>query len=192
MAPSQLGSPALAWGDHLFTGRVERVDVALLQTLLTQGIIPVIPPLGFDGDGKTYRVNSDAVPLAIAEQLRAIKLIFITSQDVPRVHVINGTLDEGLLGEVFSNHGIGTLIYANEYENIRLAKKNDVRAIQLLTKQAVEADELVKRAARPHSKKASATTSSSISTRTPWRVWPSRVSRTETGRAGELICQLSA
>ena len=25
---------------------------------------------------------------------------------VPRVHVINGTLEEGLLGEVFSNHGI--------------------------------------------------------------------------------------
>ena len=64
---------------------------------------------------------------------------------VPRVHVINGTLDEGLLGEVFSNHGLGTLIYANEYEHIRPAKKKDVRAIQLLTKQAVEADELVKR-----------------------------------------------
>ena len=29
----------------------ERVDVELLQTLLAQGIIPVIPPLGFDGDG---------------------------------------------------------------------------------------------------------------------------------------------
>ena len=64
---------------------------------------------------------------------------------VPRVHVINGTLDEGLLGEVFSNHGLGTLIYANEYEHIRPAKKKDVRAIQMLTKQAVEADELVQR-----------------------------------------------
>ena len=64
---------------------------------------------------------------------------------MPRVHVINGTLDEGLLGEVFSNQGLGTLIYANEYEHIRPAMKKDVRAIQLLTKQGVEADELVKR-----------------------------------------------
>ncbi len=64
---------------------------------------------------------------------------------VPRVHVINGTLDEGLLGEVFSNQGLGTLIHANEYENIRPAMKKDVRAIQLLTKQGVEADELVRR-----------------------------------------------
>jgi len=64
---------------------------------------------------------------------------------VPRVHVINGALDEGLLGEVFSSHGLGSVIYANEYEHIRPAKKKDVRAIQMLTKQAVEAEELVKR-----------------------------------------------
>ena len=177
--------------DQLFTGKVERVDADLLNMLLAQGVVPVIPPLGFDGDGKTYRVNSDGVAVAVAEQLKAIKLIFVTSHDgltyrgelisqmlvselgklvqqdaagfapdmiskaqhaaaactagVPRVHVINGTLDEGLLGEVFSNHGLGTLIYTNEYENIRAAKKKDIRAIQLLTKQSVEADELVKR-----------------------------------------------
>ena len=177
--------------DHLFTGKVERVDTALLQTLLAQDVIPVIPPLGFDGDGRTYRVNSDGVALAVAEALKAIKLIFITSSDgliynsllirqmlvaelekllqshsgnfapeilskaqhaaaacksgVPRVHVINGKVDEGLLAEVFSNDGIGTLIYANEYQQIRPAKKKDIRAIQLLTKAAVESDELVKR-----------------------------------------------
>jgi amino-acid N-acetyltransferase len=67
--------------DHLFTGKVERVDVQLLQTLLAQDVIPVIPPLGFDGDGKTYRVNSDGVAFAVADALKAIKLIFITAQD---------------------------------------------------------------------------------------------------------------
>ena len=177
--------------DQQFTGKVERVDTALLQTLLAQDVVPVIPPLGFDGDGKTYRVNSDGVAVAVADALKAIKLIFITSADgliyqgqlirqmlvaelekmlqtnsagfapeilskaqhavaackigIPRVHVINGKVDEGLLAEVFSNDGIGTLIYANEYQQIRAAKKKDVRAIQVLTKQAVEADELVKR-----------------------------------------------
>src|SRR5881397_1785355 len=67
--------------DHLFTGKVERVDVELFQTLLSQGIIPVVPPLGFDGDGKTYRVNSDSVAVAVAYALKATKLIFITTQD---------------------------------------------------------------------------------------------------------------
>jgi amino-acid N-acetyltransferase len=177
--------------DQQFTGRVERVDVELLQSLLSQGVVPVIPPLGFDGDGRTYRVNSDGVAVAVAEALKAIKLIFITPSDgilvqgrlirqmlvadlesvlalqkndiapellskalhavtackagVPRVHVINGRVEEGLLAEVFSNDGIGTLIYANEYQQIRRAMKKDIRAIQLLTKKAVESEELVKR-----------------------------------------------
>src|SRR5258707_4717054 len=177
--------------DHLFTGKVERVDTELLQTLLSQGIIPVVPPLGFDGDGKTYRVNSDSVAVAVADALKASKLIFITTQEgivcqvnvigqllvadldallaehrseiqpemlskaihasaackagVQRVHIINGRVDEGLLAEVFSNEGIGTLIYANEYQQIRRALKKDVRHLLMLTKNAVASDELVKR-----------------------------------------------
>jgi len=64
---------------------------------------------------------------------------------VHRVHIVNGREDEGLLAEVFSNEGIGTLIHANEYEQIRPAKKKDIRAIQQLTQKAVEAEELVRR-----------------------------------------------
>jgi len=177
--------------DHRWTGKVERVDVALLQSLLTQDIIPVLPPLGFDGDGKTYRVNSDGVALAVAVALKAVKLIFITTTDglyhdgklirqmlvgeltdllekdrsqleaanrskaqhaaaacragIQRVHIIDGRVDEGLLAEVFSKEGIGTLIYANEYQQIRPAKKKDIRAILLLTQKGVQTDELVKR-----------------------------------------------
>ena len=177
--------------DQLFTGKVERVDTELLQSLLSQGVIPVIPPLGLDGDGHTYRVNSDGMAVAVAEALKAVKLIFITAQDgilvqgrlmrqipvadlesvlalqksdiapeqqskaihavqackagIPRVHVINGKVEEGLLAEVFSNEGIGTLIYGNDYQQIRRAIKKDVRAIQSLTKKAVESDELVRR-----------------------------------------------
>ncbi len=177
--------------DQLLTGKVERIDIELLQSLLNQGIVPVIPPLGFDGDGKTYRINSDSIAVAAAESLKAAKLIFITSQDglryndqlirhmlvsdllklvhsapagfspemvskarhaaaacnagVPRVHIVDGREDEALLAEVFSNEGIGTLIYANEYEQLRPARKKDIRAIQLLTRKAVEAEELVRR-----------------------------------------------
>src|SRR5437667_11436738 len=64
---------------------------------------------------------------------------------VQRVHIINGRVDEGLLAEVFSNEGIGTLIYANEYQQIRRALKKDVRHILMLTKNSVASDELVKR-----------------------------------------------
>ena len=67
------------------TGRVERVDVSLLKTFLSEGIVPVIPPLGFDGEGNTFRINSDEVALAVSESLGAIKMIFVTSTDGLRV-----------------------------------------------------------------------------------------------------------
>jgi amino-acid N-acetyltransferase len=177
--------------DHLFTGKVEKVDVEMCQKLLDNGIIPVLPPLGFDGDGRTYRVNSDGIAVAVAEALKATKLMFITTQDgirvgdhvirqmpvadlesvlalqknevqpimlskavhavaackagVPRVHVISGLLEEGLLAEVFTNEGVGTLIYANEFQQIRRAMKKDIRSILNLTKPSVESEELAKR-----------------------------------------------
>jgi amino-acid N-acetyltransferase len=175
--------------DHLFTGRVERIDVDLLQTLLSNGIVPVVPPLGTDGDGRTYRVNSDSVALEVAKALEAVKLVYITTADgitiggavarqvsvdemagalekglvppaqvskarhavaacrfgVPRVHVIDGKEDEGLLAEVFSNEGIGTLVYANEYRQIRRARRRDVRNIYQLIQTSVESEELLPR-----------------------------------------------
>jgi amino-acid N-acetyltransferase len=175
--------------DHLFTGRVERIDVELLQTLLSNGIVPVAPPLGIDGEGRTYRVNSDAVALEVAKALHAVKLIYITNTDglhldgtlarqlavgelqdalqrgaiapeqaskarhavaacqsgVPRVHVVSGHVDDGLLAEVFSNEGIGTLVYANEYQQIRKARRRDVRSIEQLIRSSIESEELAPR-----------------------------------------------
>ena len=64
---------------------------------------------------------------------------------VNRVHIINGRVEEGLLAEVFSKEGIGTLIYANEYQAIRKAMKKDIRAITKLIKAPIESEELVKR-----------------------------------------------
>jgi len=53
-----------------------------------------------------------------------------------------------VLAEVFSNEGIGTLIYANEYQQIRRALKKDVRHLLMLTKESVASEELVKRPVR--------------------------------------------
>jgi amino-acid N-acetyltransferase len=177
--------------DYQLTGRVERVDTALLQALLEHDIVPVIPPLGCDGEGHTYRLNSDAVAVEVARALRAVKLVYLTidagirrgdellrhlsleeaeailkknraevpattvsklehairaaRDGVPRVHIIDGRVEEGLLAEVFSNEGIGTLIYANEYQAIRRAQKKDTRAIFALIQAGMESDELLRR-----------------------------------------------
>src|SRR4051812_29555410 len=58
-SPNALVAPPkgiLGGVDHLFTGRVERVDTGLLQPLLEHDIIPVIPPVGCDGAGNSYRL----------------------------------------------------------------------------------------------------------------------------------------
>ena len=177
--------------DHKLTGRVERVDTTLVTALLQHDIIPVIPPLGCDGEGHTFRLNSDAVAVEVARALRAVKLIYLTDHagvhcgnellrqlsveeaeeilktqrtsvspttvskleqavraargGVPRVHIIDGRVEEGLLAEVFSNEGIGTLVHANEYQAIRRAQKKDARSIYSLVQAGIESDELLKR-----------------------------------------------
>src|SRR3954465_13469102 len=65
--------------DYQFTGRVERVDTALLNALLEREIVPGPPPLGCDGEGRTYRLNSDAVAVEVARALHAVKLIYLTT-----------------------------------------------------------------------------------------------------------------
>ncbi len=177
--------------DHQFTGRIERVDTGMLQALLANEIVPVIPPLGDDGEGNTYRLNSDHVAVEVAGALQAVKLIYLTTSPgilrngtllrhlsveeaegilkknraevspetlskleqavraaqsgVPRVHIIDGRVEEGLLAEVFSNQGIGTLVHANEYKAIRRAQRKDVRIIYALIQQGIETDELLRR-----------------------------------------------
>jgi amino-acid N-acetyltransferase len=64
---------------------------------------------------------------------------------VPRVHIIDGRVGEGLLAEVFSNEGIGTLVHANEYQAVRRAHKKDARAIHAMIQPSMENDELMPR-----------------------------------------------
>jgi amino-acid N-acetyltransferase len=178
--------------DQLFTGKVERVDTKSLEMFLEQGIIPILPPLGFDGEGKTYRVNSDMIAVEVADALRASKIIFLCEtpsirldghlvrqlsveeaddlvrrhklpadqhgnelkleaaaracrQGIPRVHLLDGHVNEALLGELFSSEGIGTMVHSNEYQHIRRAFKKDVRRIMSLIRQSVQNEELIHR-----------------------------------------------
>lgn len=177
--------------DHLYTGKIEKVDTEFLTHLLDKGIIPVVSPVGYDRSGGVYRCNSDNVATAVAEALGAAKLIFLSryrglerdgrlvsglamedakallekhrneypaqlrtkieyclracTNGVNRSHIINGLADAAVINEVFSNEGIGTMIHANEYQQIRRAQKKDVRPIYRLIQASVEMEELVQR-----------------------------------------------
>jgi amino-acid N-acetyltransferase len=75
--------------DHLAHGRVERVDTKALHLFLNEGITPVIPPIGFDGEGRTFRVNSDSIALEVAEAVQAMKIIYLSARDGV---VVNGEI----------------------------------------------------------------------------------------------------
>lgn len=65
-----------------FVGEVTGVDADAVRRLVGEGIIPVISPLGGDeATGDTLNVNADLAAAAIAAELRAAKLIFLS--DVP-------------------------------------------------------------------------------------------------------------
>jgi amino-acid N-acetyltransferase len=86
-------------------------------------------------------------PESINESMRitAVHAVKAIETGTPRIHLIDGRLLDGLLNEIFSNEGVGTLIHGNEYQQIRQATKRDVRAIYNLTRQAVKREELLYR-----------------------------------------------
>ena len=60
-----------------FVGRIERVDVDVLQHIATD-YIPVIASVGADREGNSYNVNADEAAGAVARALGAYKIMFLT------------------------------------------------------------------------------------------------------------------
>ena len=61
-----------------FVGEVKSVNANLINTLIKNGYVPVIAPIGMDDDFQTYNINADDAACAIAEALSAEKLAFLT------------------------------------------------------------------------------------------------------------------
>jgi len=61
-----------------FVGQIDKVDTTLLDTLLANNFVPVVSPVGVDGQGNTYNINADYAASAVAGALSAQKLVFLT------------------------------------------------------------------------------------------------------------------
>jgi len=120
-----------------FVGEVEAVDPTPVQTLIEQGYIPVVAPLGEGPDGTCLNINADLVASHLASALNAEKLIFLSNvvgilrtdgaliselneQDARHLiedgsisggmHIVDGREKHVLLRELFTNQGAGTMI----------------------------------------------------------------------------------
>ena len=139
-------------------GQVTSVRPDLLQTLIKDGLIPVVSSIGVGIDHTVYNINADTAAAALAVGMKADKFVVMTdvaglmanwpeSADViselsdselagilpslaggmipkmkacltaveggvRRAHVIDGRLQHSMLLEVFTDRGIGTMVYA--------------------------------------------------------------------------------
>lgn len=64
-------------------GRVTRVDVDLIRDFCAAGVVPVIPSLAVDADGRWLNVNADTAAAGVASELRAEKLVLLS--DTPGI-----------------------------------------------------------------------------------------------------------
>ncbi|WP_414661562.1 amino-acid N-acetyltransferase [Horticoccus sp. 23ND18S-11] len=139
-------------------GKSLRVNSDLLAAELAEAlhatkIIYLTPAPGLEIDGEIRReIPVDALRTILQDQpdrvdaasfSKATHAIKAIETGTPRVHILDGRIFDGLLNEIFSNEGVGSLVYGNDYAQIRKARKSDVRMIYNLTRAAVRREELI-------------------------------------------------
>ena len=174
--------------DQQYTGKLQKLNLALLKNFLVHDMIPVFGPILPNREGKPLRVNSDQLAAELAIRLNASKLIFLTKKrgiiidkrlqrtipyeeltellednpekiedrllskakfalyslehSVPRIHILDGNTIDAILTEVFDSVGIGTMIHANEYQQIRHARRKDLQGLYAIIKNAARRETL--------------------------------------------------
>ncbi len=122
------------WG---FVGDITSINKDLLENLLVKKYVPVIASLGIDDKGQIYNINADSLATAIACQISASKLIFITD--------VNGIFKHKDSTQILQRL---TLKQANKMikdkkitdgmipkiENVEIALKNGIESILIVGK----------------------------------------------------------
>ncbi|MHB9094354.1 MAG: acetylglutamate kinase [Eubacteriales bacterium] len=61
-----------------FVGDVKKINPEIIQTVINEGYIPVVAPVGVGDEGESYNINADYVAGEVATALGADKLILLT------------------------------------------------------------------------------------------------------------------
>ncbi len=72
-----------------FVGDVTSIDPTLLEKLFAEGLIPVMSTIGADASGQAYNINADTVAGAVAQSMKAEKVVYLTD-----VEGLYGDLDD--------------------------------------------------------------------------------------------------
>ncbi|HET7720012.1 MAG TPA: acetylglutamate kinase [Acidimicrobiales bacterium] len=61
-----------------YVGNVDSVNPGILDRLLAEELIPIVATIGTDLEGQAYNINADTAAGAVAEAVRAEKLVYLT------------------------------------------------------------------------------------------------------------------
>ncbi|OHD14623.1 MAG: amino-acid N-acetyltransferase [Spirochaetes bacterium GWB1_48_6] len=160
--------PCIGWSSAGQAYNISSDDLALAvcETLGAEKLFFISESEGIDGRG--YDVTPDVerlpdgrVPRMSVSQAQALLELNQGVQDVDlhyikqalaackkgveRVHLVDGRTEGVILKEIFSNIGIGTMIYSDDYESIRSMTPGDVSDVHRLMKPLIDQGILVNR-----------------------------------------------
>jgi acetylglutamate kinase len=116
-------------------GEVDQVDTRYLDELLEDGFLPVVATVGRDAHGRERNVNADAAAGAIAAELQASKLVYLT--DVPGLYLDFGDPDRQALVSEVGVDRLEAMLAADElHEGMRPKVRSIVAAIRAGVPQA--------------------------------------------------------
>jgi amino-acid N-acetyltransferase len=187
--------------DFQQTGAVERIEADILRKVLAEGLVPILPNIGWNAAGTPYNVSSNELACVVGRTMAAEKLFFISDhhgqyklprgtplseegvvthlsvaeaqklldlnpsapadpmlglvrlacqackEGVNRVHIVNGEIEGVVLKEIFSSVGCGTMVYANQHENVRAMRRADIPEVLRIMRPFIEKEVLVERRA---------------------------------------------
>ncbi len=177
--------------DYMRTGKIERIERSIIEKLLQDGFVPILPPIGWNKLGHAYNISSTELATELGRYLPVGKLFFIGEEGgielpgqglisaldinqasevlkthtkltfvqrdylensikacrngVKRVHLLSGIVQGNILQEVFSSRGNGTMVYANEYWNLRPITIEDIPDMLRIMQSYVEHGFLISR-----------------------------------------------
>ena len=67
--------------DYMRTGRIERIQRDILEQLLNERFVPIIPPIGWNKLGQAYNISSTELATELCKYMQVGKLFFIGSEN---------------------------------------------------------------------------------------------------------------
>lgn len=115
---------------------IDTTDAGRISRLTLEETAAVLNQNGLDIDSTTIGANAYTTSgyfEGARDDLELLRLAHTAAANgVDRVHIVNGREEGVILVEVFSNLGVGTMVYANVYQSIREMHREDITKVHRL------------------------------------------------------------